>query len=290
MFFPSTGRSHARWRCALAACALVWLAAGPPADAQPLPERLLTDAADARLDDFDFLAAALIASGVELPCELEGWRFRYANLRDSVVNEDLASPPPAGRLPRLHASIHDRILIGNYETAATDVRLTLSRGDFNCLSALVIYYDLCRAAGHPLEIWLLPGHVYLRSAEQPALVIEPAHKDWNPARWHRPAPPGRQITPVELLAKVYYNRGVQQLQQHQFAAGLALLETSLRLDPADGDARENLAAGINNWAADQCRAHHYEQAAELIQRGLSVAPAFAPLVANERLVREKMKP
>jgi hypothetical protein len=194
-----------------------------------------------------------------------------------------------------------------YQATATDLRTALSRGDFNCLSALALYLDLCQAAGLELEIWLLPGHVCLRCPEsdlgwiepgvqQPRRILQlnpgkkPPIRDGGARVPSRPtiSDQARQITQVELLGKFYYNRGVLRLRERQFADGLALLQTGLRLDSADRDARENLLAGINNWAVEQCRAKHYSRASELIEQGLTLDAAFAPLIANQRLVRGKL--
>ena len=295
-----------RWRCALWAC-LVCVIAAPVAFAESLDERLLADTADGRLDHFDLLSAALIAGGVSDACELDMWRGIHAELRGQISAEWTNSSDVTDRLTRIHAAMHEQILVGGYHATATDLRIALSRGDFNCLSALALYLDLCQAAGLDLEIWLLPGHVCIRCPEsdlgwiepgvqQPRRVLQlnpgkkPPIRDGGARVPSRQAIPdqARRISPCELLGKFYYNRGVLRLRERQFAEGLALLQTGLRLDAADRDARENLLAGINNWAVEQCRAKHYSRASELIEQGLTLDAAFAPLIANQRLVRGKL--
>ena len=114
---------------------------------------------------------------------------------------------------------------------ASDLRLALSNGAFNCLSSLAIYFDLCQAADLPVEIWLARGHVFLRTAiDGRTVVIEPGTTEWN-SRGVARRNCVRQITPVELLGKFYYNRGVELLKDRQFAEGINLLETSLALPP-----------------------------------------------------------
>jgi len=273
------------WRCALVIGAVVAVAA--PANAETLTERLLSDSGDGRLDNFDFVAAALIASGVEDECELGGWLDAYVERRDESL-DNIPHGPPVERLQAIHAALHGRILTGDYQIEASDLRLALSRGDFNCLSSLAIYFDLCQAAGQATEIWLARGHVYLVSANEhgAAAVIEPG-AIWAGQQSSRQLR-ARHITPVELLGKFYYNRGVQALKNREFAAGLDLLQSSLKLDPADSDARANLVAGLNNWAVERFRAKRYADAVPLIEQGLRLDPAFAPLIANERLVRARL--
>ena len=208
-----------------------------PAVAESLDERLVTDAADGKLDEYDFLSAALIAGGVSDGCELEHWRRTYAELRATALVA-AHSNKANEKLAAIQAALHERILVGSYQTAASDLRTTIARGDYNCLTALAVYWDLCNAAGMPLAICASPGHVCLRTAD--GEWIEPATN--RRLMSHRPRSSfTRRLTPTELLGKFYYNRGVEQLRTGQFAAGLALVQISLQLDPADADAARESA-------------------------------------------------
>jgi hypothetical protein len=253
---------------------------------QSLDQRLLLDAADGELDDHDFISAALVASGVSDDCELATWRRAYEEQAAAI---DLpAAGPIKMRLKAIQAALHEQFLTGTYVASASDLRATLTSGDYNCLSALAIHWDLCWRAGLFLEIGSQPGHVHLLLAE--GIGIESGIRQPIDQQRLLISRESRQLTLIELLGKFYYNRGVEQLREGRFEAGLTLLETSLQLDPADSDARENLAAGLNNWAVEHCRRDRYDLAAPLIAQGLSIEPAFAPLVTNERLVREKLRP
>ena len=270
------------WHCALlASVGLLGLAA--TARAETLSEHLLADAVDGRLDSLDFAAACLVASGVENPRELAAWQDLYAIRRAELVAAvELATEP----LPSaIHAELHERLLTGRYRADSSDLRSTIRDGDYNCLSALALYYDCCSAAGLEVEIWLGRGHVSARLSAHPSKNIEPGATHWVTRPISDSYEPARHLSPVELLGKFYYNRGVEQLQQARFEEGLALLETSTRLDPHDKDAQGNFLAGLNNWAVSRLRDRQYEHAATLIERGLARDAAFAPLVANERLVR-----
>jgi tetratricopeptide (TPR) repeat protein len=283
------------WRILLSRCALgctaLWLAALPAAG-QSLPDRLLADAKGGRLDEFDFVAAALVASGVDDECELGGWLDTYFERRTALLDDlrlnELPADPPSSRLTAIHAALHKTLLTGDYHAGGSDLRLALAHGDFNCLSSLAIYFDLCEAAGLKVEIWQQRGHVFLRSGSGGSEIsIEPGARECAAPRAVRHSQ-ARRITPIELLGKFYYNRGVQLLQDRRFADGLDLLRTSATLDPGDSDARANIVAGLNNWAVERCQSQRYDQAAALIQRGLALDPTFAPLVANEQLVRAKL--
>lgn len=279
-----TSVSVLRRRCAGALLVLAMLAA--PASSSDLTERLINDARDGRLDTFDFLSAALIAGGIDDACELDGWLDRYFEQREPLLSS-LPTSESLQPYESIHEALHERFLTGRYEATASDVRLTIAKGDFNCLSSLAIYLDLCRACDVPVQVWLARGHVFLRATDDTGTIeIEPGTPQWDCRATIRRAGL-RQLTMVELLGKFYYNRGVELLKQQQFAEGNELLRISLDLDPMDRDARANLVAGYNNWAVDYLRTGRYDDAADLIEQGLFFDPAFAPLIANEQLVRIK---
>jgi hypothetical protein len=229
--------------------------------------------------DDGFFRAALIGSGADDDTQIEHCQRTYAELREQIIGQVLDLPAEQ-RAAAIQAALRQRVLTGSYDQAASDLRVTLASGDYNCLSAAALCYDLCRGAGIELDIWSCPGHVWLQTAD--GLVLEPAAPVDAPRRATRA---GRRLTPHELVGKFYYNRGVQFLSRGQYAAGLDLVRTALAHDPQDRDARENLLAGINNWAAEHLRARRYQEAALLIRQGLAIEPAYGRLVANQRLLR-----
>lgn len=253
-----------------------------------LGERLIADCRDGRLDEFGLFEAALIASGVNGKSELRESLGMYRPVREQIL-ANLPAGTAAERLKAIHAAVHRFVLTGYYDEAASDLRTALSSGDFNCLTSLVVCSDLCRTAGLNVPAKMVRGHVFLTMESSPGRVlrVEPGTPQWA-ARPLAEAGGDRSLTDVELLGKFYYNRGVQRLRAGQYAAGTALLRKSLILDVRDDDARMNLAAGLNNWAVEFCRDKRFGEAAALIDQGLAIDPEFAPLVANEQLVRGKL--
>jgi tetratricopeptide (TPR) repeat protein len=255
-----------------------------------------------------FFEAALVASGVEDADELARWTGEYAPRRERIVQAALGEPVE-NRAARLHELVHAILLRGPYVRTASDVRVTLRDGSYNCLVAAAFFWDLGQAAGLKMEIWTRPGHAYVKLhtdqgpvAWEPGmppvrgvLVARPANSEVSSASGRRhldqaaipQLPPSHALSPRQLIGRFYYNRAVERLQTGQYACALQLLSMSLRLDPADADARQNYLAGLNNWAVASWQRGNASLAAELIRHGLQLEPTYAPLQANQRLLERK---
>ncbi len=250
--------------------------------------RLLLDCADGKLDEHLPLAAGLIASGAENEAELNRWLEMYEPVRQAIL-----AGVPAGtaieRLRAIHTDAHRFVLTGYYKSTTSDIRTTIENGDFNCLTSLLVYWDLCQAAGIDVQAQLVHGHIFLSftTSGGQSQAIEPGSPQWI-NRLLSEISDTRPLSWTEVLAKIYYNRGLECLHAQRYAAGTDLLRTSISLDAADADARLNLAAGLNNWAVEQCRQQRYSAAASLIDQGLALDPASAPLIANQQLVRDRL--
>jgi hypothetical protein len=90
----------------------------------------------------------------------------------------------------------------------------------------------------------------------------------------------RQVTEVELVATIYYNRGVDLLAEKRFAAAAAANAKAVRLDPNNATAKGNLLATINNWAIELGMSGEYEQAAELLRLGLATDARYEAFHSN----------
>lgn len=258
-----------------------------PLCAQTLQHRLVHDASDGRLDSFDFVSACLIAGGVEDECELEGWAITFQEKQAAILAK-LGIYAGQSRVEELHGELRREFLTGQYDPEASDLRGALAGREYNCLSSVALMYSLAVAAELNAEIHLAPGHVNLVVTEawQPPVVVEPTAS--SPGESAESTATGRVLAPVELLGKFYYNRGVELLRREEYAGGLQLLAISMRLDADDRNARTNFVAGVNNWAAAHCAAGNLQRAAELVALGLKLDADFAPLRANQLLIRAKM--
>jgi len=259
---------------------------GPGSFGASLEERMLADAADGRLDVYTPLEAALIAGGVSEESELA----RVVRSLHALADEAPVSPDDSLRSQAqdVHDLLHGAVLTGAYNDDTADVRSTLDGGDYNCLTATILYNELCRRRGLTAVAVSLPGHVYSRVEDRVPGTEEPIDVQTTYRDWFRSAtvsdsqqPGGRCLKPTELIAKLYYKRGVRCHRQQRYAESVANLRTACSLDAEDAAARDNLLAAINNWALAECAAGRYRRAGELLAEGIRADATFKAFSEND---------
>jgi tetratricopeptide (TPR) repeat protein len=263
-----------------------------------LEKRLLEDAADGRWHQHTLLAAALLASGVNRPDALQGYQRQVAGLVAELRRSGEVAGPPLEQARAIFEFMHRRILTGGYQLDGTDLGAALGRGRFNCVSASVLFNCLAGEFGVRTCGLEIPGHAMSR------VLLEDGHFDVETTcpTWFRlrrdpqkqadlvrqslGLRPGqklaepREVSEVELVATIYYNRGVDLLAQKRFAEAAAANSKALRLDPVSLTARGNLLATLNNWAIDLATAGDYPQAARLLARGMEIDASYDTFRAN----------
>ena len=242
-------------------------------------DKLLADAADGQLDDFSLFDAAVIASGVPDAEEVATCRARFRLFRDSVREEMTAESSVRHRAEKIFRRMHQELLTGQYRPSCTELHLTLDGGHYNCVTATILYRCLCAEFSIPVTTIAETGHVYALLVGDSPVVIQTTSADGFTAS--DAIDGGRRITDVQLLAKIYYNRGVSLLEKRRFRDALDLLEIGHRLDRQDAIAWKNILACMNNWVLSECDAGRFQHAAELLSRGLDMAPDYRPFLDNE---------
>jgi hypothetical protein len=248
--------------------------------------QLLADAADGRLDRHRLFEAAVIASGVTPQEQAECWR-RVGEL-ERELRRVLAGAPTQENARTIFEFLHRRVLCGGYEEHASNVAVTLNGGPYNCLSAVVLFVELAGRFGLDVVAVQAPGHVYCRLAGSERMDIELTCPSWfeRAAREQKPAALSRDrerlLSPVELVALVYFNRGVEELKRREFAAAAAANLMALALDPASRTAEDNLVSTVNNWALAVAGEGQPSAALRLVEAARRVAPGNSHLLLNER--------
>jgi tetratricopeptide (TPR) repeat protein len=260
-----------------------------------LEERLLADAADGDLDELTLVEAALIAAGIADEKEVASYVARYQTLLVDLDGQCAALPAEA-RVRTAFRVLHQRILTGAYDAHCSSLRTTLDDGRFNCVSATILFHAMCVHVGLQPQTVSTPDHVFSQLDLAGIGDIQTTCANWLDSpraverTGHSPADDvvsRRLLTPVQLLGKVYYNTGVELLQSGDFAAAVAALQVSVRLDKDDCVARDNLLAGWNNWSLAEEDAGRLPRAAELVERGLRWEPSYAPLLANDLHIHQR---
>jgi tetratricopeptide (TPR) repeat protein len=254
-----------------------------------LERQLFADPADGRWRRLSLLTAGLIASGVDRPEQLRRYETKFSGLVAELRRSASVVGTPRQQSQAIFKFLHHRILRGGYHLECTELTVALDDGRFNCVSASVLFN--CLAGQFGLRTCGLEGKAHAMSRlslPDETLDVETTCPDWferqPPVVAGRIAgegsPPPRLVSDVELIATIYYNRGVDLLAQKQFAEAVAANAKALRLDPAGTAARGNLLAGINNWAVDLGGRNRWDEAAELLRQGLSLNPGSRILQAN----------
>lgn len=274
-----------------------WL--GPfDAPRSPLEEELFADAADGRLDRFSPFTAALVASGVNDYRGLSQYQQKAAGLADELRRSGTLGGTPHERAEAVFEFMHHRILTGGYDLAFTDLRRVLDEGRFNCVSATVLYNYLATEIGLYCCGLEMPGHAMSRVRfEGESLDVETTCPQWFARRdspaWMSAAASklvdsaaaadrskAREVSAIPMAAMIYYNRGVDLLNERHFAEAARANAKALRLDPRNATARGNLLATLNNWAIDLGNTKHFVEAIGLLKQGLTMDPTFSPFSQN----------
>jgi tetratricopeptide (TPR) repeat protein len=267
-----------------------------------LEERLFGDAGDGRLDQFSPLGASLVAGGVEDGDTLRRYEQKAQSLADELRRSGTVAGTPRRQVEAIFEFLHRRVLRGGYDLSCTDLRRTLDAGRFNCISATVLFNYFAVVCGFECRGLEMPGHAMSRVVlSDGAVDVETTCARWFSAGGRAtaavpraPLPHGayadsdangdrakaREVSPIQLAAMVYYNRGVDLLGQRRFSEAAVLNAKALRLDPANTLVRGNLLATLNNWSIALGDEGRFAEAIGLLRQGFVIDRTFAPLTQN----------
>ena len=282
----------------------------------PLAELVIADGADGRLDHYSLLEAALILGGDEDLATRRRYERQLAAAIPALKRATERSDNITAKAKIVHDYLHNQLFTGEYRSTASELRCVFERGEFNCVSATLLYCYLCEEMGIHCQIVQWKDHVACTvMTEHGPIAIETTCRDWFTAgrlvssgrltmqpvavATQPKRPPrrltsfashqdkGRILTDVQLLALVDYNRGVACLHAKRYSEAMRASFAALRLDPENTAAWNNFLAAINNRALTLGSQRNYHAAIELLQRGQRVAPDYAAFVVNFRHIRQR---
>jgi tetratricopeptide (TPR) repeat protein len=221
---------------------------------------------------FDFLHRRVLTGGYALQCT------------------DLRQALDFGRFNCVSASVLFNCLAAEFGLAACGLetpshvmsRLRLPEGNLDVETTCPRWFQLVGDCpdfrGHARENGTVPlGSV---GSEGTGTVSRPGGRKMSQSPKALSPGAAREVSPAELVAIIYYNRGVDLLGEKRFSEAAVANVKALQLDPANATARENLLATINNWAIDLAEAGRYQDAAALLNLGLKIEPAYEAFALN----------
>ena len=155
-------------------------------------------------------------------------------LVDELQQSGKMSGSPANQAQALFEFMHRRVLCGGYQLECTDSRSSLDEGRFNCVSASVLFNCLADDCGLDACGLEMPGHAMGRlilprrsrsTWRRPAAVVPADRRPRQAGRagrrtiGHRSQGRihhAREVSPVEMVAMIYYNRGVDLLAERRY--------------------------------------------------------------------------
>ncbi len=181
--------------------------------------------------------------------------------------------------------LHGEIFTGAFDPNCSGVHEMLSTGNFNCVTASVMFLAAAERLEIPGQAVLVPGHLRCRiwCAENASWCdIEPTLASGVvPATTTSSRQTGRQLDAVQTLAKLYFNRSLIALDRSCFARAMGDARLAWQLDPAHAAASENLRTIWNNWALASCQRGNFREALSLLEEARCQFPDDPLLQANE---------
>jgi tetratricopeptide (TPR) repeat protein len=297
-------------RSVIAILGLLWLSAGrlsaaavfadpiPPA---PLEQTMLADASGRQFHQFSLIEAALIASGVRDSGELADYANRYTAWLNAIRPTLDRETDDQRRTELLFDFMHRRILSGVYNARATELMHPFDDGSYNCVSATVLFAALALDCGLNVHAIERPRHAMcVLHSGGTRLNIETTCPNWFQiasaereqaeaaaiarAAGDAPVANRREVSPAQLVAVIYYNRGVDLLRDGRPDQAVSVNLRAIELDPQNETARGNLLASVNNWALARSATGDFRGAADLLAAGRRLAPEHEPFQVNQRHV------
>ncbi len=271
-------RSHPKRVVIVLFMAICYMGTGITASADEDGQQLFRDLQDQQLDQFSLLEAALVVGGWDHESSQAVVGQWSREVDDAFPDESTLH-----RVQHIMHFMHDSVLTGKYDESASQLTVTVSTGNYNCVSAATLFLGLAEINDLSARGVLLPGHLRCRVwiPEQHRWIdLEPTKRVGFLVPQESPGT-GRELDSVQVLAKSYYNRGIELLSERDYWAALRCTTYGAQLDPLHAAARDSVNAVINNWSLSLCERQRFEDAAYLLEQGRRTAPQDQLLAASE---------
>ncbi|OAI50286.1 hypothetical protein AYO44_05730 [Planctomycetaceae bacterium SCGC AG-212-F19] len=269
----------------------------------PDESALFEDAKDGQLNKWSFAEAALLACGVQDAAKRKAYLAQLDVLEIEARKSLQGAKTPEEKGRKLLQWLHAGPLAKGYVSGQTDVSVILDTKTYNCVSSATLYNILGRRLGLDLRAIEVPDHTFAIFYEgtKHADVETTTSSGFNPARdpaaqkefekktnfvyipdSHRDQ--RRELRETGLVAITYYNHGVELTRAKRYHEALLAYFRALSLDPEFPSAIKNALAVLANWSAELADKGKFEEALQILDTGLDLAPRDASLRHNRKAV------
>ncbi len=262
--------------------------------------------------DLTLFRETLRASGVTDPSRRLGYEASFLDLLSDLQREIGFTRSAYRRARKLHLALHQKVL-RRYLSTADGLDSVLDRGEFNCLSASLLYGMVARSFGLEVQVVEIPRHVYVRLfvdqrrievestsrtgfdlRPKPDLVSEslsdPGYGSNAAALGVPAAVAATLLEGVDLERAVgflWHNRGRRALEEGEAVkAARSFLEES-RLEPPGASHSETLGMFLARAFRMAYEASNFEDAYLIAEIGIQIFPGQT--TARDRLLAASLK-
>jgi len=288
----------------------------------PMEKQVLDDAVDGKWDHFNLFRASLIIEGCD-SAKIADYEKRLDRIADSIREKTQANPGlkenKEGLTKLVFETLHSELLTGKYDIEATNPATAFEKGDYNCVSATVLFNSLAKKSGLDVCGLEMSGHVLsrakygthsadlettcptwfsLKSTKEKQLATESKISGGvTTQNVAKPLTAGkvdqvdelvkisrktREISDVQLVAAIYYNQGYDHWQANRLPEAAVATAKALLLDPENENAWGNLIGAINNIALGySMEQKRHNIAAGLLDQIELIDPNFKDLKSNQ---------
>lgn len=127
--------------------------------------KLLDDAKDGKWDEFNLFSASIIAEGNVRPESLKNYQVRFEAIVADLVDELRKSPEVfqgEDLTKTVFTYLHEKVLTGKYDIDCSNPREVLTSGNYNCVSATIMFNAIAEQVGLRVCGLEMPGHALSR--------------------------------------------------------------------------------------------------------------------------------
>jgi len=287
----------------------------------PMEKRILDDAADGKWNQFDLLSASLVVEGCD-SAKIAGYEKQLDRIADMIREKAQKNPGIKENKEDLtkliFETLHSELLTGTYDIEDTNPAVSFETGNYNCVSATVLFNSLAQKSGLNVCGLEMSGHVLSRAKYGECVAdLETTCPNWFSLKTNRdkqiatqnkiggattqtvakPLTGGkadelvqisrktREISDVQLVAAIYYNQGYDHWQANRLPEAAVASAKALLLDPENENAWGNLIGAINNIALGfSTEQKRHDIAAGLLDQIELIDPNFKELKSNQYYV------